>query len=190
MKRIYGLLLLSALLGNSYLLPAQDYTSLPEFQISQEEIASHVFFLASDELKGRRTGEEGNNVASRYIAEQFRSYGLKTPPGQDSYFQTIMFEQKMTMGESSIETEEGQINGSNCLMLNGEKIDAEGELVFVKSGWVDEEKEIDDYEGLDVYGKIVLAQVGIPGETSVRKMLAASPQKRAIAEKKGRKKVN
>ncbi|MEL6192957.1 MAG: M28 family peptidase [Bacteroidota bacterium] len=185
MKRIYGLLLLPILFGNPFLLQAQDYTTLPEFQISQEEIASHVFFLASDELKGRRTGEEGNNVASRYIAEQFRSYGLKTPPGQDSYFQTIMFEQKMAMGESTIETEEGEIGASTCVMLNGDKINLEGELVFVKNGWVDEEKGIDDYEGLDVYGKIVLAQVGIPGETSIRKMLAASPQKRATAEEKG-----
>ena len=185
MKRTYILLLLSYLLGSSVILTAQDYSSLPEFQISQEEIASHVFFLASDELKGRRTGEEGNNVASRYIAEQFRSYGLKTPPGQDSYFQTIMFEQKMAMGESTIEAEEGQIDAANCVMLNGEKIDAEGELVFVRNGWVDEEKGIDDYKGLDVYGKIVLAQVGIPGETSIRKMLSASPKKRAIAEEKG-----
>ncbi|MEM8896950.1 MAG: M28 family peptidase [Bacteroidota bacterium] len=185
MKRIYTLILLSTLLGNSLFLQAQDYTTLPEFQISQEEIASHVFFLASDELKGRRTGEEGNNVASRYIAEQFRSYGLKTPPGQDTYFQTIEFEKKMAMGESRIETEAGGIDATTCVMLNGDKINSEGELVFVKNGWVDEEKDIDDYKGLDVYGKIVLAQVGIPGETSIRKMLAASAKKRILAEEKG-----
>ena len=50
---------------------------LPEFSLSSAEVEAHTRFLASDELQGRRTGEPGNAVAARYIAEQFRLLGLK-----------------------------------------------------------------------------------------------------------------
>ncbi|MEM9932411.1 MAG: M20/M25/M40 family metallo-hydrolase [Bacteroidota bacterium] len=185
MKKSYDTILLLLLVGSSVLVSAQDYLSLPEFTLSEEEIASHIYFLASDELKGRRTGEEGNNIAARYIAEQFRSYGLKTPPGQESYFQPIEFEKRIVLKESSIETASGEIVGSACAMLNGDEMKVESRLVFAKNGWVDEEKGIDDYEDLDVYGKIVLVNVGVPGESSIRKVLSLSAKKRMLAEERG-----
>ncbi|MDA3891081.1 MAG: M28 family peptidase [Salinivirgaceae bacterium] len=47
-------------------------------QPSTDTIKSHVYYLASDELKGRDTGKEGQRIAAKYIAEKFRQYGLGT----------------------------------------------------------------------------------------------------------------
>ena len=46
-------------------------------KVQLSEIKSHLYFLASDELRGRNTGTLENEIATRYIAERFRSYGVK-----------------------------------------------------------------------------------------------------------------
>ncbi|MCU0325937.1 MAG: peptidase M28, partial [Spirosomaceae bacterium] len=71
---------------------AQKITKLPEFKLPKNEVESHLRFLGSDEMLGRRTGEITNNVAARYIAEQFRLAGLKPALGQKDFLQAIPFE--------------------------------------------------------------------------------------------------
>ena len=50
---------------------------------------SHTEFLASDELEGRGTGSEGIRLAADYIAQQFKSIGLR-PVSGESYFQWFL----------------------------------------------------------------------------------------------------
>lgn len=45
--------------------------------ITKEEIKEHVYYLASDELEGRDTGKPGQKKAAEYIANQFKTLGLK-----------------------------------------------------------------------------------------------------------------
>jgi Zn-dependent M28 family amino/carboxypeptidase len=45
---------------------------------SVDGIRQAVTYLASDALEGRRTGTPGANDAARYIAREFRRYGLRT----------------------------------------------------------------------------------------------------------------
>ncbi len=47
-----------------------------------ERLRSHVTYLASDKLEGRRTGTEGANLAARYIAEEFARYNLRPHANQ------------------------------------------------------------------------------------------------------------
>lgn len=53
---------------------------------SAVQLRSHVEYLASDSLKGRRTGTEGESLAANYIAAAFRRTGLQ-PRGTDGFFQ-------------------------------------------------------------------------------------------------------
>ncbi|WP_339750891.1 M28 family peptidase [Algoriphagus aquimarinus] len=53
------------------------------FQTNGQSIASkslleNIKYLSSDELKGRKTGSEGNSQARAFILEQFKSIGLET----------------------------------------------------------------------------------------------------------------
>ena len=52
----------------------------------QGDIETHLKFLASDSLKGRSFGTEGEQLAAQYIANYFESIGL-TPKGTEGYFQ-------------------------------------------------------------------------------------------------------
>ena len=51
-------------------------------------LRSHVEFLASDKLEGRRTGTQGEIQAAEYIAAAFQKAGLQ-PKGTDGYLQTF-----------------------------------------------------------------------------------------------------
>jgi hypothetical protein len=48
---------------------------------SETNILAHLKYLASDELEGRATGEEGGYLAAGYVAEQFGKLGLLAPGG-------------------------------------------------------------------------------------------------------------
>jgi len=48
-----------------------------EEKITKEDSKSILSYLASDELGGRGTGEEGNRIAARFIAKKFKEYGLE-----------------------------------------------------------------------------------------------------------------
>jgi hypothetical protein len=49
-------------------------------------LQKHTYYLASDELQGRRAGDAGEKLASQYIADQFKNNGL-LPKGSAEYFQ-------------------------------------------------------------------------------------------------------
>jgi len=67
----------------------------PEIQaaldrVSADSLRGHLSFIASDLLEGRNTPSRGLEIASEYIAAQFRRAGLEPAgdAGGESYFQT------------------------------------------------------------------------------------------------------
>jgi len=55
----------------------------------QEQMVSDITFLASDKLKGRTFGSEGETKAGNYIADRFKLLGLKPMGDQGTYFQSL-----------------------------------------------------------------------------------------------------
>ena len=78
----------------------------PEDKLTVSEVESHLRFLASDELMGRKPGTYGADIAARYIAEQFRAARLKTFSNALDYFQEahLVLEDK-----SDIERNDGEM---------------------------------------------------------------------------------
>ncbi len=58
------------------------------WQVRADSVRAHESFLASDALRGRGSATPDEGVAAVYVASEFESYGLKPPPGMDSYLQT------------------------------------------------------------------------------------------------------
>ena len=68
-------------------------------------LQSHISYLASDKLEGRRAGTNGEKLAGEYISQKFQAIGLQ-PKGDDGFFQ-------------SFEIYDGkQINNSTGLIIN------------------------------------------------------------------------
>jgi hypothetical protein len=130
--------------------------------ISAERARRHVDTLASDAMKGRQTPSPELDSAAAYIAGEFRQAGVE--PVDGSYFQ-----------QYSLKIE--RLGEQNTLAINGRSFrlkdhfipsdftgsgSASAPIVFVGYGISRPEIGYDDYAGMDVRGKVVLAIAGQP----------------------------
>lgn len=167
MKRISVLLLLAF-----SLIVAQDKSNNP--QITAEEIKAHLSFLASDDLKGRFSGTPEERLAGDYIKAQLESYGLK-PAFNGNWFQEFPFIEKVELTKNNslklhLGGKEKKLklkNDFTTLGFSG-KAKVKGDLVFVGYGISAAKLNYDDYDGLDVKGKIVVAMKSHPENDSSR----------------------
>lgn len=140
--------------------------------ISESLIAPHLQFLAGDACAGRRTGEKGNELAARYIAEHFHRVGLapigtckqRDPNAKlngSGYFQPFLFVAGSERSGRNKLT--AVVNGKAKRYRLGSDFEpsnatgnatVEGEVVF--AGFGNRSSTRDDYAGVDVKGKVVL----------------------------------
>lgn len=145
-------------------LPASD-------PVSAAEIERDMNFLASDALEGRLTGTEGYDKAAAYVAERFAQIGL-TPGGVEGFYQRIEFSQgyrqpdQVSLGARMVNGQALDLIRDADYLVSGSAGTANstitGDAVFVGYGLVAPEQGRDDYEGLDVSGKVVVALSGAP----------------------------
>ena len=141
----------------------------PEF--SAERLRAHVTFLADDLLEGREAGTRGYDIAANYIASQFALLGVK-PGGQNGgYFVKVDLLESTLTGPTptlTVTTSRGtqSLKHRGTALLRGPvaggDVNLSAPLVFVGFGMKDAAVGYDDYKGLDVRGKIVLALYGSP----------------------------
>jgi hypothetical protein len=140
-------------------LPSADATN----SINVIDLKKHLTFLASDELGGRYTFSKGNRIAARYLASQLESYGYKGVARDGSFFQKVplayrsieMAKSALTMGAGATKKEFKY--GDDFIADKPMDMNIKGELVFVGAGIVSAKPKRDDYEGVDVKDKIVVA---------------------------------
>ena len=138
-----------------------------------DRLQEHLRYLSSDELMGRGNNRPEIDVAAKYLAEEFRRYGL-TPVGEDgSYFQHFSVkmgqkkgpENSLTVGQTDT-TFQLQEDRDYQLLTFGSQDWIRGPLVFAGFGITAPELNYDDYAALDVRGKIVLVFEHEPQEDS------------------------
>ena len=141
-------------------------------RITAEGLRAHMAFLADDLLEGRGTGTRGYQLAANYVRAQFEEMGLKPAGVGGSYFQNVRFRRiELLRDKSSLVVKPK--NGSTRTLtiekdyvMGGDPLSAdttaEGQVVFVGFGVSAPEFKYDDYEGIDVRGKIVAALYGAP----------------------------
>ena len=132
---------------------------------SRQTFVDHVTYLASDELEGRGTGQEGIDKAAEYIAEYFASCGVKPAGDDDTYYQNFSLKlwKRIARGTRlKIGTEGRPARRSARLDEDYRPFpfsssgSFEGEVVFVGYGIVNDEHDYNDYENIDVADKVVL----------------------------------
>ncbi|MEZ4985362.1 MAG: M28 family peptidase [Saprospiraceae bacterium] len=164
-------------------LTAQHY---PEFDITPSDVRTQIEFLASDDLMGRRTGSVGNDMAAAYIAAHLRAYGYTSPEGAVDFRQPIPFEAVRPPVQSSMVVNKKVLQPmTDFIILAGEAANIRAQGVFAGHGWVDAETNHNDYEGLDVKGKVVFVLPGPPGAKDPNKIVGAMKRKRQLAAEQG-----
>lgn len=139
---------------------------------SAKEYLGYVSTLASNEMEGRGTGQEGNEKAANYIAGIFKKDGLTPAGDDDSYFQNFTLKLESRIGERTYLAlgAKGRSNRRRLDLYNdfvpmpfSEVGRFSGEVVFVGYGIVNGKIGYDDYAGVDVAAKVVLVLCGAPG---------------------------
>jgi aminopeptidase YwaD len=139
--------------------------------ITAQELQQHVKYFASDELKGRKSGEEGNEKAATYISSQFGQYGLLPTGDNKSYLQHFTFTASTKQGQNNqLRVSYGGKNISFQLNRQYRTLSSSIDtvltcpVVFVGYGISDpDSSKYDDFSGIDVKNKIVIMLRYAPG---------------------------
>ena len=138
--------------------------------IRKAEMRADLFFLASDEMRGRLVGTPENRLAAEFIKSRFERAGLK-PAGRDgSFFQRFNLA-TATLGDDN-EFGVTSHDGPTLRLRPGQDYypmrfspsgHSSGDLVFAGFGITSPERSYDDFDD-SVDGKIVMVMMHEPGE--------------------------
>ena len=131
---------------------------------------AHIAFLASPDLKGRKSGTPEYRRAAEYVAAEMQKIGLKPGGDNGTWFQEVPFKTWSDF-EQPIRLE--VVSPSRRVYYAGRGRDftpvngtgsgvVRGGLVFAGYGAVSEKDGWNDYAALDVKGKVVLLLPDVP----------------------------
>ena len=131
-------------------------------------IRAHLEFLADDALEGRAPGTRGGELAARYISSQFQQLGLEPAGDSGTYFQRVPIISLTPQPTLAIAGPGGgQLTWRDDYVMwsmrNDSTVHLTADAVFVGYGIVAPEWGWNDYDGVDVKGKIVITLANDPG---------------------------
>ncbi|WP_209330844.1 M28 family metallopeptidase [Lunatimonas salinarum] len=160
-----------AILLITWFVSCQSVNTDQALTVQLDNLEKHIQVLSSDEYMGRMPFTEGETKTLAYLSEQFTALGL-TPGNAGSFEQGVPLKSVTTQANPQMEVRTGQVShvfeGLKDYVLwtqrVGESLNVDdAELVFAGFGIVAPEYGWDDYQNLDVEGKIVLVLVNDPG---------------------------
>ncbi|MFO0932227.1 MAG: M20/M25/M40 family metallo-hydrolase [Planctomycetota bacterium] len=140
--------------------PAEDFLA----GFTGEAALAHAKALADDAMLGRRSGFEGGRRAETWMVSKISELGLDPMDRGGAYLEPFVFAATAVAPPIELKVEGEAVEyGTQFVDLNYTGTGAvEAEVVFVGYGISAPDRGWDDYDGLDVKGKIVLALRGAP----------------------------
>ncbi len=135
-----------------------------------ERIKADMAYLADDAREGREAGTRGYNAAADYVMREFEAAGLQ-PGNGGAWRQSVPLRSSTrdlaaaTFTLNSAGNAETLVHLTDYLIgrsMAQTRVEAEGPLVYAGYGVAAPAQGYDDYAGLDVAGKIVVAFRGAP----------------------------
>jgi Zn-dependent M28 family amino/carboxypeptidase len=164
---VVGLVLVALCAGTAAALARQPAQAVPAFAPAMFD--AHLRFLADDLLEGRGIGTRGGRLAAAYIEAVFRAAGLE-PGSPEGFVQKVPMEAFAPDPEASITIERGEsrvrlITGEDFAVVNcGQESGAlSAEPLFVGYAITAPAEDWDDFKGVDVRGRLLIAFVNEPG---------------------------
>jgi hypothetical protein len=161
----------------------------PNGDFSPEAFRAHVTFLADDLLEGREAGSRGYDLAARYVASQFAALGLQPAGANGGWFQPVQFVRFPVDPQASL-TVGGRrlVQGREIVFrpsLTAAPLSIDAPLVFAGYGLDMPARGYNDYENLDVRGRIVVVLSGTPSGTPSDVAAHLDYNKRRMAAARG-----
>lgn len=155
-----------------------NYIDEAEQAIKYKDIEKHIAVLSGDDFMGRKPFTEGEDLTLAYLKREFQRIGLE-PPVDGSYFQEVpLVEVNGKFGDLHIKSADNELvlKPYDDFVVFSRRIEEEinlenTEMVFAGYGIVAPEYNWNDYQGIDVKGKIAVVIVNDPGYGSDNKTL-------------------
>lgn len=127
--------------------------------VTVNELQMHISYLASDALKGRLTGSEGDSLAAVYIRGDLKKSGLV--PLYHKGFQYFRITDKIINGPANsliLNDNSIKVNTDFAPFAFSQNGSFSGEIVFAGYGFEINEDSLkwNDYKGIDIKGKVVM----------------------------------
>lgn len=146
--------------------------------ITKEQLYDYLSFIASDELEGRNTPSRGLDIAANFLAANLSRWGYRPAGGDGTFFQRITLQRsRILAATTTIEVDGQKFSYGSDFIATPVRIALDAPLVYVKNGYILQDKNINPYTGIDVKGKIMV-------------ILGGYPQGVKISEFKGKKGVD
>lgn len=138
---------------------------------SADSLKKDIAVLASDSFMGRKPFTAGETLTIDYLQKQFAAVGME-PGNGNSFLQAVPMVNIMATAAPEMQVKSAKSNFTlkafDDYIIWTDKTDSSislenTELVFAGYGVVAPEYNWNDYEGLDVKGKVVMVMVNDPG---------------------------
>jgi Zn-dependent M28 family amino/carboxypeptidase len=160
----------SALVAIALMGAAATAFAAPAAPIDAHRLSEHVRILSSDEFEGRAPNSPGEDKAIAYVAAQMKDAGLEPGGPNGSWYQDVTLQRFENVGspQMSFRAADGSWTvpveyGPQGVIGTQRPVDhvtlENAPLVFVGYGIHAPERGWDDYAGLDVRGKVVVALI-------------------------------
>jgi hypothetical protein len=144
-------------------------TAVDKNVVFDEQAAwSYIRDMSTDDMLGRQSGHPGGVKGEEYIASRFEEWGIE-PAGDDgTYFQTFTVPYWNVKQGTTLQIWAGGAHREFVYREDWrvQKFSGSGtfatEIVFAGYGIHAPDKDYDDYDGVDVKGKLVLVRTGAP----------------------------
>ncbi len=138
--------------------------------MNTDSMKQHVIILSSDSFMGRKPFTDGETKTVAFLQEKFAGMGLE-PGNGSSYLQEVPMVNITTTGvPMKVNSPKGEftlrfLDDYGFWVPKTDSVVSfdQSELVFAGYGVVAPEYHWNDYEGLDVKGKVVMVMVNDPG---------------------------
>jgi Zn-dependent M28 family amino/carboxypeptidase len=140
--------------------------------ISPDAFMAHIRYLSDDALEGRAPGTRGGDLAAKYVAAQFERLGLAPAGDSGSWYHRVpiithdptprLWQTEVPSGRTAagLTYKEDYVAWS---MRNDTLVSTISGVVFAGYGITAPEERWNDFQGVDVKGKIVVVLVNDPG---------------------------
>ncbi len=162
--------------------------------VNEDSLRKHLAVLGSDSLQGRGTGSRGGELAAQYIAKELATMGLTNGGDQGSFLQAIPMHGSIPLAESRLsffmqnEAHTFELGKEYLLFQSGAQtfIPNPVPLVFAGYGIIAPEYDYNDYQTIDVEGKVVVYLSGEPASVDSSYFAGANPTIYSYPETKRR----
>ena len=131
--------------------------------ITEAQLREHLAFIASDLLEGRDTPSRGLDIAAAFLASHLGRLGWRPAGADGTYLQPIALTRRRLDAARTTLTVGNRTLAFGTDFLAGDVTGvADATLVYVGNGTVIRSRGVDPYRNLDVAGRIVVSNTGLP----------------------------